>query len=62
MPQHKKTKKTSTKRRKGPSPTGKAAGPKRIRIALAQMNAVVGDFKLNIEKAKSALKEAVFLL
>ena len=58
MPQHKKTKKTSTKRRKGSSSTGKAAGPKRIRIALAQMNAVVGDFKLNIKKAKSALKEA----
>ena len=41
-----------------PRRTAKTAGPRSVRVALAQVNAVVGDFKYNADKVKACLREA----
>jgi len=41
-----------------PRRPAKTAGPRSVRVALAQVNAVVGDFKYNADKVKACLREA----
>ncbi|MFQ5671698.1 MAG: NAD+ synthase [Nitrospinales bacterium] len=41
-----------------PRRTAKTAEPLSVRVALAQVNAVVGDFKYNADKVKACLREA----